>query len=601
MAGEAPYITLNDGNKIPVVALGTGRGTSGSAPIDEVRDAVLWAIEAGYRHIDTAVLYQDETQVGQGIADAINKGLVTREQVFVTTKLPNDRHARGQVVPTLRESLARLGVAYVDLFLIHFPIATKSDGSPDDIDYLETWKGMEDAKELGLAKSIGVSNFNAEQIDRLIAESKVKPAVNQIEVHPAHTNEELVDYCQKKGIAVMAYSPFGFLVSRRRTVATPPAIDDPTLVKMADKYDKTTGQIVLRYLIDRGLIPVPKSANKERIAQNINLFDFKLTPEEVSTINKFNKNSSCTNAEEAPRARLNDGNMIPILALGTFGSDEDRVKLRQAVNDAVEVGYRHIDTAAFYKNEEQIGQGISDVIEKGLVKREDLFITTKLWNDRHACEQVVPALNESLSRLGLDYVDLYLIHSPGSQREDGTYDYIDYLETWIGMQEAKNLGLAKSIGVSNFNSVQIKRIIDNCEIVPAVNQIEVHPALTQEKLIPFCHNWGINVMAYSPFGFLVSRDTTDAPPPRLDDPILENIAKKYGKSTSQVVLRYLIDRGAIPVPKSTNKKRLTQNIDVFDFQLTADEISTINKFNKNRRVFDTSYWKDHPHYPFNID
>ncbi|XP_031764466.2 aldo-keto reductase AKR2E4-like [Galleria mellonella] len=306
-------------------------------------------------------------------------------------------------------------------------------------------------------------------------------------------------------------------------------------------------------------------------------------------------------AEKAPRARLNDGNMIPILALGTFGSDEDRAKLRQTVNDAVEAGYRHIDTAALYKNEEQIGEGIRDVIQKGLVKREDLFITTKLWNDRHACEQVVPALNESLSKLGLDYVDLYLIHSPGSQRADGTYDYIDYLETWIGMQEAKKLGLAKSIGVSNFNSVQIKRIIDNCEIVPAVNQIEVHPALTQEKLIPFCHNWGINVMAYSPFGFLVSRDVTDAPPPRIDDPILENIARKYGKSTSQVVLRYLIDRGTIPVPKSTNKERLKKNIDVFDFQLTPDEINTINKFNKNRRVFDTSYWKDHPHYPFNID
>ncbi|XP_059050263.1 aldo-keto reductase AKR2E4-like [Achroia grisella] len=311
--------------------------------------------------------------------------------------------------------------------------------------------------------------------------------------------------------------------------------------------------------------------------------------------------SIVVSAQEIPRARLNDGNMIPILALGTYGSDEDRAKLRQAVNDAVELGYRHIDTAAYYKNEEQIGEGIRDVIQKGLVTREDLFITTKLWNDRHACEQVVPALNESLSKLGLEYIDLYLIHSPGSQREDGSFDYIDYLETWIGMQEAKKLGLAKSIGVSNFNNEQIKRIIDNCEIVPAVNQIEVHPALTQEKLVPFCHNWGINVMAYSPFGFLVSRDATDAPPPRIDDPILENIANKYGKSTSQVVLRYLIDRGTIPVPKSTNKSRLAKNIDVFDFQLTPEEINTINKFNKNRRVIDTSYWKDHPHYPFNID
>ncbi|XP_052751975.1 aldo-keto reductase AKR2E4-like [Galleria mellonella] len=292
VASVAPSMDLNDGNKIPLVALGTGRGTSGSIPIDEVRDAVLWAIEADYRHIDTAVLYQDETQVGQGVADAIAKGLVTREQMYITTKLPCERHAREQVVPTLRESLTRLGMDYVDLFLIHFPVATKDDGSPDDIDYLETWRGMEDAKELGLVKSIGVSNFNVSQIDRLLAKGKVKPAVNQIEVHPAYTNEELVAHCQNKGIAVMAYSPFGFLVPRNRTYVTPPLIDDPTLVKLAEKYGKTTGQVVLRYLIDRDMIIVPKSANKERLAQNIDLFDFKLTADEVATINKFNQNSS---------------------------------------------------------------------------------------------------------------------------------------------------------------------------------------------------------------------------------------------------------------------------------------------------------------------
>ncbi|XP_059049672.1 aldo-keto reductase AKR2E4-like [Achroia grisella] len=295
LATEAPYLDLNDGNKIPTVALGTGRGTAHGSSVDEVRDAVLWAIEEGYRHIDTAVLYEDEVQVGQGVADAIAKGLVTREQVFITTKLPNDKHAREQVVPTLKESLAKLGVDYVDLFLIHFPLATKSDGSPDDIDYLETWRGMEDAKQLGLVKSIGVSNFNIEQIDRVLAEGKVKPAVNQIEVHPAHTNEELVIHCQNKGITVMAYSPFGFLVPRRYAGASPPPppqIDNPTLVKIGEKYGKSTGQVVLRYLIDRGLIIVPKSTNKQRIAQNINLFDFKLTQEEVATINKFNKNRS---------------------------------------------------------------------------------------------------------------------------------------------------------------------------------------------------------------------------------------------------------------------------------------------------------------------
>ncbi|XP_063540896.1 aldo-keto reductase AKR2E4-like [Cydia strobilella] len=290
MAGKAPVIELNDGIKIPVVALGTGRGTASDTPIDEVRQAVFWAIEEGYRHIDTAAIYQDEPQVGQGIADAIAKGLVKREDLFVTTKLWNDRHAEDQVVPALRESLNRLGLDYVDLYLIHFPVALNADGSPSDVDYVETWRGMEEAKKLGLAKSIGVSNFNSSQLDRLFENSQVKPAVNQVEVNPTLTQEPLVSHCQKLGVAVMAYSPFGFLVSRKTTDTPPPRSDDPTLVAIANKYGKSTSQVVLRYLLDRGLIIIPKSTNQKRLAQNLDLFDFKLTVEEVATIGQFNKN-----------------------------------------------------------------------------------------------------------------------------------------------------------------------------------------------------------------------------------------------------------------------------------------------------------------------
>ncbi|XP_047998578.1 aldo-keto reductase AKR2E4-like [Leguminivora glycinivorella] len=291
MAGKAPVLELNDGNKIPVVSLGTGRGTAGHAPMDEVRQAVFWAIEQGYRHIDTAAFYQDEPEVGQGIADAIAKGMVKREDIYVTTKLWNDRHAQDQVVPSLRESLKRLNLEYVDLYLIHFPIALNADGSDSDIDYLETWKGMEEAKKLGLAKSIGVSNFTIEQLDRLIDNCQIKPAVNQIEVHPALTQVPLVSHCQKLGVAVMAYCPHGFLVTRKSKDIPPPQFDDPKLVAIAEKYRKTTSQVVLRYLLDRGLIIVPKSTNQTRLAQNLDLFDFKLTDEEVVTIGQFNSNS----------------------------------------------------------------------------------------------------------------------------------------------------------------------------------------------------------------------------------------------------------------------------------------------------------------------
>ncbi|KAG6449784.1 hypothetical protein O3G_MSEX006237 [Manduca sexta] len=296
MAGLAPCIQLNDGYNIPILALGTGRGTiKESETLDQVRQAVFWAIEEGYRHIDTAAIYGDEEQVGLGIAEAINKGIVTRDQLFVTTKLWNDKHARQDVVPALRESLRRLGLDYVDLYLIHFPISEKADGSPDNIDHLETWQGMQEARDLGLARSIGVSNFNITQISRLVESSGVRPAVNQFEVNPTMTQEPLVTHCQNLGIAVMAYSPFGFVVSRKGSQAPPPGVDDPTLVALANKYGKTVEQIVLRYLIERGLIPIPKSTNKGRIAQNIDVFDFQLSDNEVATISRFNKNIRVVN------------------------------------------------------------------------------------------------------------------------------------------------------------------------------------------------------------------------------------------------------------------------------------------------------------------
>ncbi|GBP00806.1 Aldo-keto reductase AKR2E4 [Eumeta japonica] len=290
-SGVAPVITLNDGHLMPTLALGTGRGTAKEQDsIEEVRQAVFWALEAGYRHIDTASIYGDEEQVGQGIADAIAKGIVKREEVFVTTKLWNDKHACEDVVPALMESLGRLRLDYVDLYLIHFPIATNADGDPLNVDYLETWKGMEDAKKLGLARSIGVSNFNADQLSRLYQYSEIKPAVIEVEVNPTLTQHPLVDFSHRLGVAVMAFSPFGFVVSRDSGDAPPPRADDPVLVTLANKYGKTVTQVVLRYLVDRGLVPIPKSVNKARLAQNINIFDFQLAPEEVAEIDKFNKN-----------------------------------------------------------------------------------------------------------------------------------------------------------------------------------------------------------------------------------------------------------------------------------------------------------------------
>ncbi|CAH0402855.1 unnamed protein product [Chilo suppressalis] len=285
----------------------------------------------------------------------------------------------------------------------------------------------------------------------------------------------------------------------------------------------------------------------------------------------------------APTFELNDGNQIPVIALGTNKIEGEEMRLN--VNDAVEVGFRHIDTAFLYNNEEDIGKGINDVIEKGLVKREDLFITTKLWYMKNGRDEVLSALREALGRLGLEYVDLCLIHIVGFGNEDGSLSDEDIQETWKGMEEAKNQDLAKSIGVWNFDTEQVKRVIENGQIPPAVNQIEVHPAHTREALVSDMEELGVRVIAYSPLGFLVDRGQEDAPAPHIDDPELTEIAEKYGKTTTQVVLRYLIDRGTIPCTKSSQKEHLEKNIDIFDFSLTPEEVAIVNKFNVDKTVF----------------
>ncbi|CAH2056197.1 unnamed protein product, partial [Iphiclides podalirius] len=286
-------IILNDGRTIPGFGLGTWLGfvQESKSKKDEVENAVKWAIDAGYRHIDTASIYDTEDQVGKAINKKIDEGVVKREDIFVTTKLWNDAHARDAVVPTLRNSLKKLNLDYVDLYLIHWPIPQYHNGSFYDVDYLETWEGMIEAQKLGLAKSIGVSNFNQKMLERIIAKSSVKPAMLQVEINLNLQQPDLREYCRENDIAVTGYTPFGSIFpSKAQSDAPPPRVTDPALVKIAEKYNKTVPQVVLRYLVELNVIPIPKTVTKSRVEQNIDIFDFQLTQEERDLLKGYDKN-----------------------------------------------------------------------------------------------------------------------------------------------------------------------------------------------------------------------------------------------------------------------------------------------------------------------
>lgn len=312
----------------------------------------------------------------------------------------------------------------------------------------------------------------------------------------------------------------------------------------------------------------------------------------------------------APTMDLPDGKKIPVFGLGTWKSKPGEVK--DAVLYALtEAGYRHIDCAYVYGNEKEVGEALKEAFASGDLKREDVFITSKCWNTFHSREKVTEAINISLANLGLEYLDLYLIHWPMGYKEgagdfptgeDGKMIYAetDYLDTWKGMEDVHKAGLAKSIGISNFNSQQITRILDNCTVKPVMNQIEVHPYLTNEDLIKFCKEKNIAITAYSPLGSPDRPWAKPEDPSLLEDPKVKEIAKKHNKTPAQVLLKFPLQRGLIVIPKSVTKARIAENINIFDFELSEEEMQEIASFNRNWRACGLEDVADHKDYPFKI-
>lgn len=260
--------------------------------------------------------------------------------------------------------------------------------------------------------------------------------------------------------------------------------------------------------------------------------------------------------------KLRNSVSIPQIGLGVFRLPDDETT-SEVVKTALEVGYRHVDTAAVYGNERATGIGIK---ESG-IPRDEIFITTKLWNDDIRSNSTRKAFENSLKLLGLDYVDLYLIHWPA----DG------YIEAWKEMEKLYKEGLVRAIGVSNFHKTHMENLLKSAEIRPFLDQIESHPYLNNQELILWLQSERIQASAWSPLGGSKTNSVRD------DDTIKE-IAHKYGKSSVQVILRWDIQRGLVVLPRSSHKQRLVENLDVFDFSLTEEEMNIINALNRNLRV-----------------
>ena len=268
--------------------------------------------------------------------------------------------------------------------------------------------------------------------------------------------------------------------------------------------------------------------------------------------------------------KLSNGLKIPSIGFGTYKLGDDE-KVINAVDYALKVGYRHIDTAAFYGNEEAIGKAL----KKSNVKREDIFLATKLWNNCHGYENAMNAFNDSIKRLGVEYLDLYYIHWPNELN----------FETWKALEDLYYEGKVKAIGVCNFKIGHLEDLKKTARIMPMVNQVELHPGFTQKEMVKYCEENNIQLIAWSP----IMRGRL------LTEPLMIQLSEKYNKTITQIILRWHIQNDIIPIPKSSNEERIKENFNIFDFEISKEDILKIDTLDRNENVSgvpdNTSYLK----------
>ncbi|XP_066296046.1 uncharacterized protein [Branchiostoma lanceolatum] len=598
-----PDKKMASGYTIPVLGLGTAR------MFQQTYEAVLYALKSGYRMIDTAQSYKySEESIGRAIKDSG----VPREDIFLITKLAPKFFGFSSTKKSVDESLEKLGTDYVDLFLIHSPdCQEEADDNDDDDDsfrcpkdnpkasWEESWKAMEELHKEGKIRSLGVSNFFPKHLKKLVSMAEVPVSLVQNWFDPIFRDEATRKFCLQHGIVYQGFSTLGTQWSEiidDRFMANPILVN-PTLHSLSISLDMSVPNIVLRWAIQKGVVVIPKAVTEKYILNNLNVLDIDLSEEVMTTIDlsitpieidedgepilddaAVNRIMGIENPPiHIPDFRMPSGHTIPVFGLGTAGMMD---KTYDLVLFALNAGYRMIDTAQSYyryHSEEEVGRAIKD----SGIPREDIFLVTKLAPRFFGHDLTLDSVQESLEKLGMDYIDLLLIHDQNCSdphfqcapdEPKGSWE-----ESWKAMEELHNEGKVRSLGVSNFYPKHLEKLVSMAEVPVSVVQNWFDPFYRDEATREFCEQHGIVYQGYSTLGgmwtdWMYRKKTVErVKNPVLASPVLGRLSKILDIPVANIVLRWALQKGVILIPKSTKEKHILTNLEVLQMEL--DELS----------------------------
>ncbi|BDA45305.1 probable NADPH-dependent aldo-keto reductase, chloroplastic [Coccomyxa sp. Obi] len=596
LAAEQPTALLNTGYRIPLLGLGTFK-----ADEKTTNEAVAAALKAGYRHIDCASHYLNEPAIGNGLHAALKAKYAKRENLFITSKLWNTDHAAEDVRPALEATLHDLRTPYLDLYLIHWPV-TEPQKKGDRIDpgIRETWTAMEKLVDAGLVKNIGVSNFSIKKLEEVLSFCRIRPAVNQVEVHPIWRNDELIAYCGSQGIHVSAYCPLGTPWTSAKAVIrrADPASQHPVINDIAKKYKKHVLHIIMRWGLQHGTSILAKSSNPGRIKSNLEeVLNFQLAKEDYDRISAIDFQlrlvdgirflrpegpyrtmkdlwdedttdacrlrfiNSMYKFPSTPSVQLSSGHHMPILGVSTWLKHN----VQETVEHALRSGFRHVDVSSQRGNEAEIGQALAEIYSDWLVNRPDTWITGKVWPEGEACPtpaHVRSQVSATLASLKVDYLDLCLLPAHS--------DMNALKAAWETMEALVDEGKLRSIGLQDASVEQLTEVMGTARIFPAVNSVEVHPGNRNDELLAFCKCQGVHVMASSwpATAYMLHRKEV---PALLRAPLVANIARSLGKRPAQVLIRWALQHGTSVSPKAGSHEHVQGILDVLNWELTEDD------------------------------